>query len=106
MPKNFRNSGWLWGIVAMFVSFLLTQVCVKKLLQARARHDGASFTDLGRLSLGRPGQLMVDIFLSVAQIGFLIGQTYFIASNLRAVMIEGFGVKIDINYFCKDQILN
>jgi amino acid permease len=24
MPKNFKNSGWLWGVIAMFVSFLLT----------------------------------------------------------------------------------
>jgi amino acid permease len=82
MPKNFKNSGWLWGGVAMFFSFILTQICAEKILQARARYPRASFTDLGRLSMGKFGQLMVDIFLSVAQIGFLIGQTYFIASNL------------------------
>lgn len=66
MPKNFRNSGWLWGIVAMLVSFLLTWLCAEKLLQARKRHPGASFTDLGRLSMGKPGQYIVDIFLSIA----------------------------------------
>ena len=99
MPKNFKNSGWLWGIAAMFISFLLTQVCAKKILQARAKHPGASFTDLGRLSMGRPGQIMVDVFLTVAQVGFLIGQTYFISSNLQNVMHEAFGVDININWF-------
>jgi len=73
MPKNFKNSGWLWGIIAMFVSFILTQICADKLLQARQRHPRASFTDLGRLSMGKPGQYIVDVFLSIAQIGFLIG---------------------------------
>jgi solute carrier family 36 (proton-coupled amino acid transporter) len=55
MPKNFKNSGWLWGGVAMFLSFILTQICAEKILQARARHPRASFTDLGRLSMGKFG---------------------------------------------------
>jgi amino acid permease len=24
MPKNIKNAGWLWGIIAMCISFLLT----------------------------------------------------------------------------------
>ena len=99
MPKNFKNSGWLWGVIAMFVSFLLTQICADKLLQARKRFPRASFTDLGKLSMGRPGQYMVDIFLSIAQIGFLIGQTYFIASNLQQVMHDAFGVDLELKYY-------
>lgn len=73
MPKNFKNGGWAWGISAMFISFILTQICADKILQARARYPRASFTDLGRLSMGKPGQLLVDVFLTVAQVGFLIG---------------------------------
>ena len=102
MPKNFKNAGWLWGIAAMFVSFILTQICADKILQARLRHPKASYTDLGRLSMGRPGQLLVDVFLTVAQVGFLIGQTYFIASNLKSVMHEAFGVDISILWFGMD----
>lgn len=32
MPKNFKNAGWAWGISAMFISFILTQICADKIL--------------------------------------------------------------------------
>ena len=99
MPKNFKNSGWAWGGCAMFLSFILTQICADKILQARQRHPRASFTDLGRLSMGKPGQILVDVFLTVAQVGFLIGQTYFIASNLKSVFLEAFDLDINILWF-------
>ena len=49
--------------------------------------------------MGFAGQMMVDIFLSVAQVGFLIGQTYFISSNLRSVLLEAFNVDVPILWF-------
>lgn len=51
--------------------------------------------------MGPKGQYMVDFFLATAQIGFLIGQTYFIASNLQNVLLEGFGTDVPIEWFCK-----
>lgn len=72
MPKNFKNAGWLWALISMFLSYGLTLVCINKLLQTRARYSG-SFTDLGFKALGLKGKYMVDIFLGVMQVGFLIG---------------------------------
>jgi uncharacterized membrane protein YkgB len=37
--------------------------------------------------------------LTVAQVGFLIGQTYFIASNLQSVFKEAFNLNINILWF-------
>jgi len=85
----------------MGLSFLLTHLCARLLLQSRGSQKGLQYTDLGRLSMGPKGQYLVDFFLTVAQIGFLIGQTYFIASNLQNVMLEGFGSDIPIEWFCK-----
>jgi proton-coupled amino acid transporter len=47
---------------------------------------------------------MVDVFLSVAQVGFLIGQSFFIASNLQNVMHKAFGIEIDIRLYCKELV--
>jgi hypothetical protein len=49
--------------------------------------------------MGKPGQILVDVFLTVAQVGFLIGQTYFIASNLKSVFFEAFDLDINILWF-------
>ena len=51
--------------------------------------------------MGPKGQYLSDFFLTVAQVGFLIGQTYFIASNLQNVTHEAFGQDVAIEWFCK-----
>ena len=64
MPKNFKNAGWLWALISMFFSFILTLICMNKLLEARSIHK-VSFTELGQKALGKSGKYMVDIFLTV-----------------------------------------
>ena len=66
MPKNIKNGGWLWGIAAMALSFLLTQLCVRLLLQARGNRKGAQYTNLAFLSMGLKGQYLSDFFLTIA----------------------------------------
>jgi proton-coupled amino acid transporter len=72
MPKNFKNAGWLFGGASMFLSFLLTVVCINKLLETRGKYPRSSFTDLGERSMGKFGKYLVDVFLTIMQIGFII----------------------------------
>ena len=98
MPKNFKNAGWVWAGISMFASYVLTLICINKLLQARANFKG-SFTELGEKALGLPGRYMVDTFLVIMQIGFLIGQIYFIANSLSEVFSNAFDIHLNIWWF-------
>lgn len=67
LPKNFQNGGWLWALISMVLSFVLTLVCAIKLLEAKAKiKPGGSFSDIGFAAIGLPGKIMVDIFLTLS----------------------------------------
>lgn len=66
LPKNFKNGGWLWAMASMFMSFVLTLYCAIKLLEAKGRTPGGSFSDIGHNAIGRPGRILVDVFLSLS----------------------------------------
>jgi len=66
LPKNFKNGGWFWALASMFLSFVLTLYCAIKLLEAKTRTPGGSFSDIGFNAIGRPGRIMVDVFLSLS----------------------------------------
>ncbi|CDW89459.1 UNKNOWN [Stylonychia lemnae] len=80
-----RNGGWLWSGICMILSFILTFVCMQKLMQARARHN-VSFSELGFRAMGKPGRFAVDLFLTLQQFGFVCGQLYFILSTTETVI--------------------
>jgi amino acid permease len=67
LPKNFKNGGWAWALVSMVLSFFLTLFCMIKLLECKSKvGPGGSFSDIGQQALGKPGKIMVDVFLSLA----------------------------------------
>jgi amino acid permease len=66
----------------MVLSFVLTLFCTVKLLQAKAKTPNGSFSDIGMNALGLKGKIMVDVFLSLSQIGFVTAYVYFIVSSL------------------------
>lgn len=80
LPKNFHNGGWLWAMVSMILSWFLTLVCLLKLLEAKGMTPNGSFSDIGFKAIGVPGRIMVDVFLSLSQIGFVTAYIYFITS--------------------------
>ncbi len=80
LPNNFKNGGWLWALISMFLSFVLTLYCAIKLLEAKGMTPGGSFSDIGHKAIGRPGRILVDVFLSLSQIGFVTAYIYFITS--------------------------
>ncbi len=82
LPKNFRNGGWAWALVSMVLSFFLTLFCMIKLLECKAKTPNGSFTDIGMKAMGKKGKYMVDVFLSLAQIGFVTAYIFFIMTSL------------------------
>lgn len=77
-PKNFKNAGWLFGFVSMVFSFVLTLICLIRLLQAREAIGGGSFSEIAFRSMGRWGKISADILMCVQQVGFTIGMIYFV----------------------------
>ncbi len=66
LPKNFKNGGWLWAFVSMVLSFILTLVCMIKLLECKQRTPGGTFSDIGMKAMGNKGKILVDVFLTLA----------------------------------------
>jgi solute carrier family 36 (proton-coupled amino acid transporter) len=111
MPKNCLNGGWLVSLVAMVFSFLITYYSVIKLLEAREKlPQGGSYSDISAAALGKKAKYIVDVFLFIMQLGFVIGLAYFAMKSMKSV-IEGIsGKEIDIIYvgkhiYCLDYIL-
>ena len=101
LPKNFRNGGWAWALVSMVLSFFMTLFCMIKLLECKQRTPGGSFTDIGMKALGLKGKYMVDVFLSLAQIGFVTAYIYFIITSLHSVVKEAFNYEVNRVWFGK-----
>lgn len=101
LPKNFRNGGWAWAMVSMVLSFFLTLFCMVKLLECKSKTPGGSFSDIGYKAWGTKGKIMVDIFLSIAQIGFVTAYIYFIITSLHSVVFDAFGHDVNRIWFGK-----
>lgn len=98
MPKNARNGGWAFTLMAMTISFFITYFCLMKLLWAREKVPGGSFADIANAAMGRPGKYAVDIFLTIMQYGFVVGLIYFALESLKSVVDEVFDINISIIY--------
>jgi amino acid permease len=64
LPKGFKNGGYIFSSGAIFLSLFLTAICTMKLLQARKKNNGGSFTELGIKSMGKWGKIAVDVSLA------------------------------------------
>ena len=64
MPKNFLNGGYGFSAIMMVLSLILALYCVRLLLITRAKLGGkVSFSEIGEITMGKPGRIMVDITL-------------------------------------------
>lgn len=77
-PKNFKNGGWLFGFLCMVFSFILTLICLIRLLQARDAVGGGSFSEISQKAMGRSGKIAADILMCTQQVGFTVGMIYFV----------------------------
>ena len=101
LPRNFQNGGWLWAFIAMFLSFFLTLYCAIKLLEAKKKTPGGSFSDIGMHAYGLKGKIAVDITLTVSMVGFVTAYIYFITSQLKSVVDSIFQTDVNVYWFGK-----
>ena len=100
MPKGFKNGGWLFSSITLFLSSLLTLYCSMKLLKVREVQRG-TFSELGMLTMGRWGKVFVDVSLAASQTGFVMAYIVFISENMQNLLIEIFDVEVNILWFGK-----
>jgi solute carrier family 36 (proton-coupled amino acid transporter) len=79
MPKNFKNSGWLFSGATIVASLIVTTYCCKLLLDVSDKVKLTSFPQIGLKLYGKPGKIAADIVLFSSQFGFLTAYVYFIA---------------------------
>lgn len=95
MPVDFINGGYIFSLITILLSLVLTLYCAKLLIEV---HDklGGSFSDMGKVCYGIWGKTAVDISLAGSQIGFTCAYVYFIATNGQSVVAYASG-NVDAN---------
>jgi len=87
MPLSFVNGGWLFSVIALVLALFLTLYCIKLLLEVREKLGGSpSFSEIGSLTAGKTGKLLVDISLFGSQTGFTCAYIYFITSQIIGII--------------------
>jgi amino acid permease len=105
MPKNTLNGGWGFTIFAMLFSFFVTYYCVIKLVEARDKIPGGpSYSEICEVTMGKTGKYVVDVFIFVMQLGFVIGLSYFAITSMKSVVEGIFKVNPPIVYVGKPLI--
>lgn len=65
LPNGFQEGGWLFGIIAMFVSVIVTFYCIYLLIKVKLK-VGGSYSDIGQMAWGKFGKYITDICIAVA----------------------------------------
>jgi len=64
MPISFVNGGSIFSPIALVLALLLTLYCIKLILEVREKLGGSpSFSEIGFLTYGKTGKVMVDVSL-------------------------------------------
>jgi len=99
LPTSFVTGGWLFSGVALIFSLFLTLFCIKLLLEVRTKlGGGVSFPEIGFITYGKTGKILVDISLFSSQVGFTCAYIYFIASQVTSVLDSAFDINIPDAY--------
>ena len=85
VPSAFVNGGWGVTMIFLAISAFCTCYCSHLLLDARAAAKASSYTELGRISYGFTGELLVNLAVASSQMGFVIAFIYFIKANLHEI---------------------
>ena len=89
MPDAFKRSGWVLGSIVLSLASnvyaMLLLVACRKHLEARGITDITGYGDVGRVVLGRRGEIFVNACLVISQVGFATAYIIFIAANLYSI---------------------
>lgn len=99
LPTSFVNGGYGFSAIALMLALVLTLYCIKLILEVRAKLGGnLSFPEIGFVTYGKTGKILVDVSLFASQVGFVCAYIYFIASQVTSVLDSAFGLNIPIAY--------
>eukprot|EP00891_Asterochloris_glomerata_P007096 jgi/Astpho2/7096/Aster-01925 len=88
LPHAFQRTGLLQGGIFMLLVAGLNLHCMMLLVKCKRRLQAAavvSYSEVVRHTLGRPGQLLVELLLIMSQMGFCVAYLIFIGQNLTTL---------------------
>ncbi|XP_055808640.1 amino acid transporter AVT3B-like [Solanum dulcamara] len=104
LPYTFMRTGWITGVLTLFVVALLTYHGMMLLINTRRRlhlsligdSKISSFGDLGFAVCGPIGRFSVDVMIVLSQSGFCIGYLIFIGNTLSHLisLSKGLGIPL------------
>ena len=92
LPKGWRNGGWLFSSITLFLSSIFTSLCCILLLDVRKKHK-LSLPEMAHKAFGPIGKYAVDFFLTFSQTVFVCAYVTFICTTTNTILDEqlGFG---------------
>ncbi|XP_014506197.1 amino acid transporter AVT3B-like [Vigna radiata var. radiata] len=89
LPYSFKKTGWVTGLLMLFLVAFLTYHCMMLLVRTRRKLQSKeefphlnSFGDLGYAIGGPPGKFFVDVMIGFSHCGFCVGYLIFISTTL------------------------
>ncbi|TKY58378.1 Amino acid transporter ANTL1 [Spatholobus suberectus] len=89
LPYTFKKTGWLTGLLMIFLVAFLTYNCMMLLVHTRRKLESTvgsprinSFGDMGHAIGGPAGKLFIDAMIVLSQCGFCVGYLIFISTTL------------------------
>ncbi|KAF7809582.1 amino acid transporter AVT3C-like [Senna tora] len=89
LPYCFKRTGWVTGLLMIFIVAALTYYCMLLLVRTRRKLESSlgfskinSFGDLGFTICGPIGRFAVDAMIVLSQAGFCVSYLIFIANTL------------------------
>ncbi|KAK7262771.1 hypothetical protein RJT34_30351 [Clitoria ternatea] len=90
LPYSFKKTGWLMGLLMLFLVAFLTYYCMMLLIHTRRKLESSlvgspkinSFGDLGCVVCGPIGKSCVDAMIVLSQCGFCVSYLIFISTTL------------------------
>lgn len=98
LPRAYWNGGYIFSAVALFLSYLLTLICAKKLLLV-AKDIPGNFSEIGMKLYGTKGRVAADVSIVLSQVGFVTAYVAFISTSLSEVIQQSTGAKEPINHW-------
>ncbi|OWB78389.1 hypothetical protein B5S32_g2583 [[Candida] boidinii] len=99
LPRAFLNGGLTLSILFLIFFALLSFWCYLILVYSKVATGVSSFGDIGDLLYGKSMKILILASIVLSQIGFVAAYTVFTAENLRAFMINVFGLNYSISTY-------
>lgn len=91
LPKSFQNGGYIFAPINLFISGILTTICVEKLILTGLKYEIYCYSQVVGRVLGPRGRLFLDIMIFMTQYCATIAQSVFIIQSFASSLNTAFG---------------